>query len=384
MIAEAEHVDVAIIGAGPVGMALAIALANSPLKVLLIDHRPPGAWRDDPRALAISHGSQQLLERLGAWNTAAGTAIREIHVSQRGGFGRSIIHAEDYGIAALGYVMRYRDLATALATALEAGIKPAQRLAPCTIDAIETDANGVTLTATDLHGTRQIIAKLLVHAEGTPGNDPDVKVQDYQQHAIVTEIRPSAGHNCRAWERFTPDGPLALLPLGEKYSVVYSVAPDKAAHLRSLGDAEFLAELQQQFGNRLNFVSTGPRASFPLALRVRQHTTRPCQVWIGNSAQALHPVSGQGFNLGLRDAWELAETLYTYSDAGDPAVLTTFARRRNSDRQFTTVFTDSIVHLFSNDLPPLRWARGLGLLALDLFPPLRHLVAKRMIWGTRS
>ncbi|WP_294266068.1 FAD-dependent monooxygenase [Propionivibrio sp.] len=373
-----------IVGAGPVGMTLALALADSPLRVLLIDRRPHGAWADDPRALALAHGSRQLLERLNAWNTPAATAIREIHVSQRGGFGRTLITAEEYGMPALGYVMRYRDLAAALA----ARITAEQLMPRCSIDKIETGNEDATLTLMHEGAPRRITAKLIVHAEGTPGSDPDVKVRDYDQHAIVAEVRPTPAHNRRAWERFTPDGPLALLPLGADYSVVFTVPPDKAAALLKLNDGDFLAALSEQFGKRLDFIATGPRAGFPLALRVRQQITQQRQVWIGNCAQTLHPVSGQGFNLGLRDAWELAETLaeslHRQPDAGHPAVLAAYARSRSIDRRGSMAFTDGIVRLFSNDFPPLRFARGLGLLALDLYPPLRHFVARRMIWGARA
>jgi len=379
-IAPSPDTDVLIIGAGPVGMTLALALADSPLRVTLIDRRPRGAWADDPRALALAHGSRQLLERLQAWNAPAGTAIREIHVSQRGGFGRSLITAEDYGTPALGYVMRYRDLADAL----NARIKPEQLIENCTVDTIETGSEVATITVNHQDSTRRITARLVVHAEGTPPNGPDIKVHDYDQHALITEVRPAAPHNNRAWERFTPDGPLALLPIGQDYAVVLTVPPEKAERLLGLDDQGFLAALRAQFGTRIDFVSTGPRASYPLSLRLRPQITQQRQAWIGNAAQALHPVTGQGFNLGLRDAWELAEILHKHADAGDPAALAAYARGRSIDRRGSMAFTDGIVRLFSNDSPPLKLARGFGLLALDLAPPLRHFVAKRMIWGARA
>jgi 2-octaprenyl-6-methoxyphenol hydroxylase len=377
-----QTVDIAIIGAGPVGMTLALALAGGPHRVLLIDSRPRGASAGDPRALALSHGTQQLLERLNAWNSAAGTPIHDIHVSQRGGFGRTIIDRNEQGVPALGYVMRYRDLAAAL----DARIDSTQLLDDCQVDGIETGRQGATLTVCRQGTTQRIAARLIVHAEGTPGNDTAVDVRDYRQHAVVAEVRPAPGHKHRAWERFTPDGPLALLPLGQDYSIVFTVPPEKAAHLLQLDDTAFLAALRVQFGSRLDFTATGPRASFPLALRIRRQLTEKRQVWIGNCAQTLHPVSGQGFNLGLRDAWELAEILLNNhsGDAGDPAALAAYARGRKLDRVGSTAFTDGIVRLFSNDLPPLRFARGLGLLALDLYPTLRHFVAKRMIWGARA
>ena len=378
----ALRTDVLIIGAGPVGMTLAVALANSSRRVLLVDRRPRGAWVSDPRALALAHGSRQLLERLGVWNAAAATAIRQIHVSQRGGFGRTLIDAEDYGTPALGYVMRYRDLADEL----DARIGADQLLASCSVDAIEIDVEQALVSVTREGKARQITTKLVVHAEGTPDDGEGFMVHDYGQHAIVAEVSTMAGHQNRAWERFTPDGPLALLPLGDDYSIVFTVPAAKAERLLALDDAAFLAALSAQFGQRHEFTASRARASYPLALRVRRQIVRPRQVWIGNAAQSLHPVSGQGFNLGLRDAWELAETLLDSpsSDVGDAVALAAYARARRLDRGGSQGFTDGIVRLFSNDLPPLRMARGLGLLALDLCPPLRHFVARRMIWGARA
>jgi len=372
--------DVLIIGAGPVGMTLALALAGGAQRVLLVDRRPRGAWADDPRALALSHGSRQLLERIKAWNARAATAIRQIHVSQRGGFGRTLIDADDYDTPALGYVMRYSDLADEL----DARLGSDQILAPCTVDTIETDGDEAVVTVTNEGRSRRINARLVVHAEGTPDNEADVKVRDYRQHAVVAEVSTTTGHQLRAWERFTPDGPLALLPLDDGYSIVFTVPPEKAERLLAMDDAAFLAALREQFGRRLEFTACRARASFPLALRVRSPLVSRRQVWIGNAAQSLHPVSGQGFNLGLRDACELAEILHRHSDAGDPAALASYARGRGIDRRGSIAFTDGIVRLFSNDIAPLRLARGLGLLALDLAPPLRHFVARCMIWGARA
>ncbi len=376
--------DVAIIGAGPVGMALASSLKDSGLDVLLLDARAPQAWAGDPRALALAYGSRQLLEKLAAWDENAATAIDEIHVSQRGGFGRTLLTAADLGVPALGYVMRYRDLAGALA----ARIAPAQLLGECVVEAIETSAERATLTLTLTRaGIRQSVrASLVVHAEGTPADTPDVRVRDYHQHAIIAEVKPAQPHRQRAWERFTPEGPLALLPLGDDYSVVFTVPSDQAPALRELDDDDFLAVLREHFGRRVDFVRCGARASFPLALRVRSPVAKQREVWIGNSAQTLHPVSGQGFNLGLRDAAELATALRhrQASDCGDAATLAAYARGRQTDRHYGMGFTDGIVRLFSNDLAALRCARGIGLLALDLAPPLRHFVAKRMIWGARA
>ena len=374
-------VDVAIVGAGPVGMTLALALAGGPFSVCLIDARARGAWAGDPRALALAHGSRQLLAGLQAWNGDAATPIETIHVSQRGGFGQTLIDAADYALPALGYVMRYRDLAAAL----DAHIAADALFDNCRLGDIQANDSRIELTLLTAGESRTLNVRLLVHAEGTPADDPDVRVFDYHQHAVVAEVRPDPPPGRRAWGRFTPDGPLALLPLAADHSLVFTVPVEKAAQLLSFDDAAFLAALRRQFGTRMDFTATGSRAAFPLALRLRRQLCGPRQVWIGNAAQSLHPVSGQGFNLGLRDAWELAETLLAgQDDPGAAALLATYARGRQLDRLGSGAFTDGIVRVFSNDLPPLRVARGLGLLALDLLPPLRHFVAKRMIWGARA
>lgn len=373
-----ERVDILIVGAGPVGMALARALAAGPFRTILTDRRHLQARQDDPRALALAYGARQLLEQIDAWPGHAATPIETIHVSHRGGFGRTLMDCRDYGLDALGYVVRYRDLAAALARQLPAGsiLEDAEILKTTP----GPDRVAVTLHR---HGqTRRLEAALVVHAEGTPGDEPGVRVNDYRQHAIIAEVRPRQGHGRRAWERFTPDGPLALLPLGEDYSVVFTLPPARADAVMALDDTGFLAALRSQFGRRLDFTATGPRSRFPLALRLRENPVQGREVWIGNAAQTLHPVSGQGFNLGLRDAWQLAEALLAGGLA--PASLETYARGRRLDRQGGALFTDGIVRAFSSDFPPLRSTRGLGLLALDLFPPARHFIAKRMIWGARA
>ena len=374
----AEHIDILIIGAGPVGMTLNLALAAGGRKSLLLDRRPQQAQQGDPRALALSHGARQLLERIRAWPTRAVTPIETIHVSQKDGFGRTVIDRADYDLPALGYVVRYQDLAAELA---------AQLSADALLDAVDIvdishGDDHVSVSLRHAGALRTIRAKVLVHAEGTPGDDPAVKVNDYGQHAVIAEITPQPGHNKRAWERFTPDGPLALLPLGNEYSVVFTLPPDKADAVLALDDDAFTAALQSQFGTRMTFSNPGPRSRFPLALRMREALVKGSEVWIGNTAQTLHPVSGQGFNLGLRDAWQLSEILL--ESGVDRSSLEKYAASRRLDRHGSALFTDQIVRAFSNDFGPLKLARGLGLLALDLFPPARHFVAKRMIWGARA
>jgi len=373
-----ENVDILIIGAGPVGMTLHLALAAGGQKSLLVDRRPQQALQADPRALALSHGARELLEQINAWPTRAATPIETIHVSQKNGFGRTLIDRADYALPALGYVVRYRDLAGALAANLTGNAL----LDDVEITGITPADDHVTVALSHAGQQRTIRTRLLIHAEGTPDDDPDVKVSDYDQHAVICEVTPTPGHNKRAWERFTPDGPLALLPLGNDYSVVFTLPPAKADAVMAMDDETFLAALQTQFGQRMTFSRPGPRSRFPLALRMRDTLVKGSEVWIGNTAQTLHPVSGQGFNLGLRDAWQLAEILL--ENGVDRNSLNSYAATRRLDREGSAFFTDQIVRTFSNDFGPLKLVRGLGLLALDVCPPARHFVAKRMIWGARA
>lgn len=378
MTEAVEQTDILIVGAGPVGMTLHLALAAGGQKSLLIDRRPQQALQADPRALALSHGARELLEQIEGWPTRAATPIETIHVSQKTGFGRTLIDRADYRLPALGYVVRYRDLAAALAARLTDGAL----LAETEILDTKPDDSGVTVALRHAGTLRRIRCKLLVHAEGTPADDPEVKVSDYAQHAVICEVTPTPGHGRRAWERFTPDGPLALLPLGDEYSIVFTLPPAKADAVMALDDDAFVAALASQFGRSMRFSKPGKRSRFPLALRLRTSLHRGREVWIGNTAQTLHPVSGQGFNLGLRDAWQLAEILL--KDGVDRSNLAAYAASRRLDRDGGAFFTDKVVKAFSNDCGPLKLVRGLGLLALDVFPPARHFVAKRMIWGARA
>ncbi|MBP5987645.1 MAG: FAD-dependent monooxygenase [Azonexus sp.] len=376
--AAPENVDILIIGAGPVGLTLHLALAAGGQKSLLLDRRSLTTQQADPRALALSHGARQLLEQINSWPTRTATPIETIHVSQKDGFGRTLIDRADHDLPALGYVVRYRDLAGALA----ANLAPDAVLAEAEILDIAPGDDHVTVSLRHAGQVRTIRTQLLVHAEGTPGDDAAVKVSDYAQHAVICEVTPTPGHGKRAWERFTPDGPLALLPLGDEYSIVFTLPPAKADAVMAMDDTAFLAALQQQFGQRMNFANPGPRSRFPLALRMRDTLAKGGEVWIGNTAQTLHPVSGQGFNLGIRDAWQLSEILL--KKGIDRSILAEYAASRRLDRRGSAFFTDQIVRAFSNDFGPLKLARGLGLLALDVFPPARHFVAKRMIWGARA
>ncbi|MGC3963410.1 MAG: FAD-dependent oxidoreductase [Rhodocyclaceae bacterium] len=377
--------DVAIVGAGPLGLALALALSRNGRRVHVFDARSAEQTRRDARVLALSHGSRQLLQSLGAWPEGGATHIDTIHVSQRGALGRTLIRSGEYGVPALGYVAPAALLVEALAAAAaRAGI---QIDYDTRVTGIDPDADGVTLEVAAGDGThRGVRAQLAACCEGAIDTaTARVFERDYQQHALLCRVTPRTAHGHVAFERFTPDGPIALLPLGADYSVVWTVSPQRLAELQQLDDDALLAALQTAFGgHRVSLTRLRDRASFPLGLRVRHEPVGARTVWLGNAAQTLHPVAGQGFNLALRDAWELADELGTTGDAGDAATLAAYVRRRRVDRAGTIGFTDSLVRMFSNGNPLMKHLRGAGLLALDVAPPLRHFVAKRMMFGARA
>lgn len=376
--------DIVIVGAGPVGMAFALALQQAGIGSRLLDAREAGAAAADQRVLALSHGSCQLLERLGVWGNLRATPIRGIHVSQQGGFGRTRLAPEDYGVPALGYVAGAGDLARALEAALAGtGVRSAYGIE------VQDLAPGAAEVALQVNPPLPLSARLVVLAEGRIGGgegETGIVTRDYGQHAVICTATPAAPHGGIAWERFTTRGPVALLPHGKDYAVVFTASPADAQRLVALPDDAFLAELQAVFGLRVSLQQAGPRLCYPLGLRYRPTPVGPRTVWLGNAAQTLHPVAGQGFNLALRDVWDLAALLREHAgaDPGDAALLARYAAARRFDRYGVIGFTDTLVRLFSNDHPLLRVARGGGLLALDLLPPLRHFIAKRMMFGARA
>lgn len=377
--------DVLIVGAGPVGLALALALKDSGLDVVLADARPRDAVVSDPRVLALAHGSQLTLARLGVWEALPATPIRTIHVSQHGGFGRTRLRADDYDLPALGYVVSAGDLARALRAAVE-------RSGARILDATEVravnraDGDVVASLSGGTDDDRSLAARLVACAEGRlQSGGRDVVERDYRQHALIAPIGAPAGHGHVAFERFTPDGPLALLPHDKDYALVHVVSPRRADELLALDDAAYGAFIQERIGCRVALGAVGERLRYPLALRYRREPVGPRTVWLGNAAQTLHPVAGQGFNLALRDVWALADTLLRHpGDPGGDATLDAYRAARRLDRFGAIGFTDTLVRVFSNDFAPLRQARGAALFALDVLPPLRHFLARRMMFGARA
>ncbi|KWH13857.1 2-polyprenyl-6-methoxyphenol 4-hydroxylase [Burkholderia territorii] len=383
--------DLAIVGAGPVGLALAGWLARRSAtqhaSIALIDAREPAASANDPRAIAVSHGSRVLLDTLG-WPGDA-TPIEHIHVSQRGHFGRTLIDRDEHDLAALGYVVRYGSIVQALAQAVR-GTR-IDWLTSTTARTPRQDADGVTLTLDGPQGGRTLRARLVINAEGGLFHERQADAgkhhRDYGQTAIVGTVTVSAPRPNVAWERFTHEGPLALLPLGgprqAEYSLVWCCAPDEAARRAALPDDAFLRELGAAFGERMGrFIAIAGRASFPLGLSAAQTLVNGRIAIVGNAAQTLHPVAGQGLNLGLRDAHTLVDALS--AQGFEPTALATFNARRALDRRFTIGATDTLARLFTVDAGPLPLLRGAALTALEFVPPLKKAIARQMMFGQRS
>ena len=360
----ADRRGVAIVGGGPTGMALALALHRQGVASRIYDARARGAAKNDQRILALSHGSRQTLEWLGVWRDIPHTPIDDIHVSHQGGLGRTRISAAEENVPALGYVLDAGALAAALDDAL-------------TRTGIAVRDN-TTVTPDNKPNTA-----LVVWAEGAVDEVTGIRTRDYGQHAVICTATPREPHHHTAWERFTPQGPVAALPYGE-LAIVLTCAAGESSRVAALGDAEFLALLQARFGRRVAFTAVTPRHVYPLGLRYREHAVGEREVWVGNAAQTLHPVAGQGFNLALRDVFELARTLGDADDPGAAEVLARYAAARRLDRRSTIGFTDTLVRVFSNENPIIHHARGAGLLAMDLLPPLRSFIARRMLFGARG
>ncbi len=384
-----DAADVVIIGGGPVGAALALALSGSGLEVTLLEARPAGERASDPRPLALSYGSRLILERLGVWAALAPvTAIDRIHISQQAGFGRAALTAAEARLPALGYVADYMQLHATLHNALQDRGTALRYITGANVSAIR-DVEAVSEVEFTAGGVQQSVrARLAVAADGGALDGvADMRSVDYRQSAVTTRLHSELPHRNTAFERFTSGGPIALLPSGDDLALIWSAEHEQAQALCGLAPAEFVAQLERHFGKRLGALAIeGKRSLFPLALRYVTQVTKKRAILIGNAAQTLHPVAGQGFNLGLRDAWELAEeALRCGREAlGEPGMLKAYAARRRLDRGGGIWFTDSLVRMFSNDIAPLRAARGAGLVLLGCVPPLKNFVVRRMTFGARG
>ena len=382
---NAEY-DIAIIGGGPVGAALALALRGSQLKVCVLEARPAHTASSDARALALSYGSRLLLDRLGVWDALHDvSAIRTIHISQKQSFGRAVLHAAELNVPELGYVLPYPALQDALTHALQHS--DVATIYGASVTRLSNSADQAVIGYQQEGEEYTLHARLAVVADGGKllAQQYPPEVRDYGQSALITHITCSAPQVNTAFERFTPQGPLALLPFKEGYELVWTASHQAAQEMLAWDDARFMRELHQHFGDRVGeFLTVSKRTCFPLGLRrAPQQTPMPHTVLLGNAAQTLHPVAGQGFNMGLRDAWELAQEILDAAPAslGTEAMLAAYRSQRRTDREAGIRFTDGLVRLFSNDLPLISAGRAAALTALDCLPFVKKFVAKRMMFG---
>lgn len=390
--------DVLIVGGGLVGGSLALALRHSTLRIGLVEAVTDAerqASSASERALALSRGTAQILEELGVWRAVAAKAapIQRIHVSDRGHYGKTRLQAADQGVDALGHVVIARVLEDAIQAQLD-GTR-VTRLCPARVMGLKAGPDSVLVSLRRHDDNINVSARLLVAADGGNstvrsllGIEQDVRV--YGQTAIVTEVNTGKDTRFTAYERFTPSGPLAFLPLGRrKCSVVWTLKDPDAGDLLQQGTREFTDSLQEAFGYWLGPITLASRPQgFPLKLIRAEKMVDQRVVLIGNAMHQIHPVAGQGFNLGLRDAAILAERLLAQAgfgeDIGDAGFLKRYAEARRRDLGRVIRFTDTLVRVFSNDFPPLVMARNLALVTLDRLPVAKRLLAHQaMGYGNR-
>lgn len=386
-MAKQAHQSVVIVGGGPVGLVLAISMQQQGLPVKVIEARQQGAAYQDKRALALSCGSKMMLDKLGVWQNVAShaTAIHTIHVSQRGSLGRTKLQASEHNLPALGYVVAYGALMQALDQALNTDDVMYEAVAT----AIRQNEQTAEVDFQLAGEPTTISSSLLVIAEGGRGleNVTSLKrdTKAYGHDALVSMVSCELPHNNVAYERFTSTGPMALLPNGERdFSLVWTGEKASIDRLLHLDDALFLTELHNAFGDRVGrFLSIQKRMSFPLIKSQLADNTTPHMVVIGNSAQTMHPVAGQGFNVGLRDAATLMEHLLATPAAtwGTSTMLETYVKSRMRDTKRGLLFTDFLVSLFTNDLIGLSTVRSLGLGVLDVLTPAKKRLVSKMSYG---
>lgn len=381
-----------VIGGGPVGLVLALSLQQAGVPVTVLEGQPAGAMAGDHRALALSYGTRQVLEQLGIWPLLASavTAIETIHVSQQKGFGRTQLKAHEHDLPALGYVVSYGALMQALDTriAQSAANIVIQYEAPVT--GLEVHASAAEIAYQSEDGAIQRLSTpLAVIADGgrslasIPGLVRDTK--HYGHDALVGLVHTEQAHRNIAYERFTPRGPMALLPNGEHFSLVWTGEQPYIDEIAALDDTAFLQALHEAFGDRVGrFLQVGKRLRFPLKLSKLEQTFSAHCVVIGNAAQTMHPVAGQGFNVGIRDAVALAKNVSATQahEWGTAHRLAAYHQSRQRDTGRGLQFTDFLVNVFSNDLIGVGLLRGAGLGALSMLPSARRLLVNKMSYGS--
>jgi len=397
----ADRYDLAIVGGGLVGASLAVSLSATKLRIALVEAFAPDSASQpsfDERTTALGNASRRVFEALGLWSDMEPDAapITRIHVSDAGRFGFARLDARDLDVPALGYVVPNR----VLGRVLWEGLRRARNVTPympMKVRGVSPREDAVGLSLESAAGGLDVDARLVVAADGAHSLVREAAgltaiIDDYDQVAVVAALRTDQPNDGTAYERFTPAGPMALLPLRGATlqhwrTLVWAARPEDATRLLGLDPDGFMAEWQAAFGWRAGrTVELGRRVPYPLALSRSSGAVAHRIVMLGNASQLLHPVAGQGFNLGLRDAAELAEVLAAGpADPGSDDVLADFAARRSADRDGVVRFTDALVRTFSNTNPVVALARDAGLLAFDLLPPAKRALSRVSLgFGARS
>ncbi len=388
-----QRFDIAIVGGGMVGASMAAALAPLPIRIAVVESWPVASQSQpsyDDRCTVVAEGSRRIFAAIGCWNgmSGAATPIRRIHVSDRGQFGFTRLDCRDYGIDALGYVVENRTLGTALWGILE-GQENVSMISPARVASLESHEEFIALGLEGEAGEGHAIhASLVIGADGArslvrKALNLGESVWEYGQEAIIANVSTSRGHENEAFERFTETGPLALLPMDAgRCSLVWTLDPVTAAAVSDLDEEDFLGHLQEAFGFRLGrFVRVGRRARYPLQLVRARRQAAPRVLLIGNAAHAIHPVAGQGFNLGLRDVAALADviadTVAADMDPGSEETRAAYMQWRKADQRRVAAITDSLVRLFTNPLAPVKALRRMGLISLDLAPGPKSMFARQ-------
>ena len=392
-----SRVQIAIIGGGLVGASLALALQAGARernwKIILIEPYAPGDSYQpsyDGRASALSYGSQQIYQHLGLWEAIAprAEAIHDIHISDRGRFAAARLNAKEEGVPALGYVVENAWLGHCLWAALDSDV--IEWRCPARVEKMQALSDGYHL---ELDDGSTIDCDLAILADGGRSGLREQQgihahKTAYGQTALIANISTALPHQGMAFERFTDDGPMALLPLSDNRCVlIWTREPNEAQRLYALPDKEFIAELQACFGYRLGAIEQiGSRYMYPLSLIESSEQVRAHLAVLGNAAHSLHPVAGQGYNLSLRDSIALADCILSGPNTpGDLATLQRFQQTQQLDQELTIGFSDRVTRLFSNTQPLLAGGRNLGLLGLDLLPPAKRWFARQAMGiGVRS
>ena len=385
-----QDYDLIIVGGGLAGNCLALALKDTGLTCAIIEANTPEQLANSPagdRALALAAGTVKQLEDLGVWQgiSHAATAIKNIHISDRGHFGKTRLSAEKEHVDALGYVITARDLETHVAQRVTQ--TNTVQICPARVVGLASDADKICVSIQQGDESITLTAKLLIGADGGQSSIRKLlniaqQITEYGQTALVTTVKSTLAHKNTAFERFTTSGPLALLPTANNQcAVVWTRSTDDAQALMQSSEADFLAELQQCFGYKLGKLSlTAPRRSFPLSLIRAEKMRANRAVIIGNAVHQLHPVAGQGFNLGLRDVMQLADRLISQhqsaKDIGADDFLTEYSAARQKDHDLVINFTNNVIRIFSNDWLPLAAARNVGLTLLDHIPKAKSLLSR--------